>query len=62
MLEKHLLTFKSVSEAGMSSTEKINTGVTSTTDAVVFPLLASTNLNAAGEKKFAQSGGNLYLF
>lgn len=29
---------------------KINTGVTSTTDAVVFPLLASTNLNAAGEK------------
>jgi len=29
---------------------KINTGVTSTADAVVFPLLASTNLDAAGEK------------
>ncbi|HBY4592948.1 AAA family ATPase [Klebsiella pneumoniae] len=30
--------------------KKINTGITSTVDAVVFPLLASTNLDAASEK------------
>ncbi|MEG6001115.1 ParA family protein [Enterobacter hormaechei] len=30
--------------------KKINIGVNSTTDAIVFPLLASTNLDAAGDK------------